>query len=1197
MTSAPSEYPCPYCGTPASAESGCPSCGRAPDPDAIEVIRLDAEIAGLNQRLQAARAELDGIQRQLTDTTTRRNAAASRVSDAVRTTMTTAAPRPVPAPPPPPTEPRLATLTVQNVLFTLGGLLLLVAAAVFTAVAWAQVGVLGRALLLGAATAAILAVPPIAARRGLTAAAETLAAVGLLMILLDGYAAWAVDFLGVAGTPPEAYAAAVCTVTAATALGYGHLVGLTGPRVAALLIIQPALPLAMASLDPGALGWSLALTGVAALNVAVLRLRPARFRADGIGLVAYVCGAGAAGLAALLAFTELLLAGDAARAAASGGVLVLVTLVVVGAAGLSGNRPAQAITGGLLVGALGIAAGGWAVRLEPGTAALRLALVALLLSGLVALARRRLPGNVGQGPWIGALAVAAVPAVAVTGWALVAARRSVLAARPLLDAPWTETVTGLGWDLPVAAVAVVCAYLLLLPARTRIDLALAAIVLVGFLVPAAFRLPWWSAAIAGMLVAAVALALATRAAGRTTLAIRLGLGATAAGHALLAGLGRPGVAAGVCAAIALIGIGTALAVRSGPRRADAGAGALTAGLLAVPAAVWLALIAADVSPTVQVRAVFGVIVLLCAAVRLLPWYAAEALAVALLLTTASPVWALAGTDPVALYAAAALLLIAALVATRGGFAGTYASAVPVPAAVLIAATGADLAVVLVEPYRELTTIWSGTTPAVPPVAWSTVAALLLTALAAALAGLLTGRTASPALLRATDPAGNGPPSAAAPAGNRPASAADPAGNGPLSDAGPAGDSSSSAADPAGDSPPSPAGNGPIEPAGPAGAPIPNWRAAAMAAMPLIGLAIPLAFAAAGTSWPAVPISGLVVGLAGLIAAALAPASAGTLLSALLFGALAAAGLAGSTPTHGATLTALGLLVVAAAVIGTSGRDLAVRTAGWVTGAVAVGALAYTSGDAAGLNGDGIALAVLAAAAVAAALNWILVRYRPREATPVAAVAQSTAVVALFLTDSAERAAIVCTLWSTVLVVRAVLPGESRRTRFRYALAAALTVLLGWWLFLVSIEVDTPEVYTLPAAALAVFLGWLARRDRPGLPSWTAYGPALAAAFLPTLAVIAGSTSDDPQYARRLLLGVGALAVLVAGARARVQAPVVAGGGVLTLVALHEVIQFWDLVPRWVPLAVGGLLLVGIATTMEQRRRDLLRLRNAVGRMS
>ena len=139
-----------------------------------------------------------------------------------------------------------------------------------------------------------------------------------------------------------------------------------------------------------------------------------------------------------------------------------------------------------------------------------------------------------------------------------------------------------------------------------------------------------------------------------------------------------------------------------------------------------------------------------------------------------------------------------------------------------------------------------------------------------------------------------------------------------------------------------------------------------------------------------------------------------------------------------------------------------------------------------------------------------------------------------------------------------------------------------------------EVYTVPAAAIALLLGWLARRTRRDLSSWTAYDPAWRRRSWPSLASVL--VADD-HYLRRLLLGVAALATVVAGARFRLRAPVILGGGTLLAVGLHELAQFWDLVPRWIPLAVAGLLLVTLATTYERRRRDVLRLRTALHDMS
>jgi hypothetical protein len=130
--------------------------------------------------------------------------------------------------------------------------------------------------------------------------------------------------------------------------------------------------------------------------------------------------------------------------------------------------------------------------------------------------------------------------------------------------------------------------------------------------------------------------------------------------------------------------------------------------------------------------------------------------------------------------------------------------------------------------------------------------------------------------------------------------------------------------------------------------------------------------------------------------------------------------------------------------------------------------------------------------------------------------------------------------------------------------------------------------------VALLAGGLALRRRPGLTSWVTLGPALAAALLPTLASV---LVTDGEPVRRLALGGGALAVVLAGAHARLQAPVVVGGAVLGVVAVHEVALVWDLLPRWIPLALAGLLLVGLAMTLERRRRDVARVRAAITRMS
>lgn len=212
-------YPCPACGAPADLRTGCAGCRRAPDPIAAEVVRLSREVAQLEPEVDRARRVYVELAGRLSATSRRRAELATVVRAGLAapvvarpvTLVGSASPPigPVTTAESAPGAAETSTRTVQGLLFVLGGLLLGTAAVVFTAVAWAAVGVGGRALFLAAFTALALAVPLLAVRRGLRGTAETFAAVGLLLVVLDGYAAWSVDLAGVAGWPGSRYAALV----------------------------------------------------------------------------------------------------------------------------------------------------------------------------------------------------------------------------------------------------------------------------------------------------------------------------------------------------------------------------------------------------------------------------------------------------------------------------------------------------------------------------------------------------------------------------------------------------------------------------------------------------------------------------------------------------------------------------------------------------------------------------------------------------------------------------------------------------------------------------------------------------------------------------------------------------------------------------------------------------------------------------
>jgi hypothetical protein len=221
--------------------------------------------------------------------------------------------------------------------------------------------------------------------------------------------------------------------------------------------------------------------------------------------------------------------------------------------------------------------------------------------------------------------------------------------------------------------------------------------------------------------------------------------------------------------------------------------------------------------------------------------------------------------------------------------------------------------------------------------------------------------------------------------------------------------------------------------------------------------------------------------------------------------------------------------------------------------------------------------------------------RAVEARALHAAAQAGGVVALLFTVGYPGyASAVSVIWGIALGLRALVPGTAPAVRARLAAIGAGFELLAWWLLLWAREVALVEAYTLPLALVALLAGWAALRARPDLRSWVAYGPALAAGFLPSLAMII-SVPGSPW--RRLGLGAAALAVVVLGAMKRRQAPVVIGAVVLVIVALHELVLLWQLLPGWIPLAAGGVVLVALAITYERRRRDLARLRTALGRMT
>jgi hypothetical protein len=829
--------------------------------------------------------------------------------------------------------------------------------------------------------------------------------------------------------------------------------------------------------------------------------------------------------------------------------------------------------------------------------------VAAIVVLIVAFGVRALPADWRRGPVRG-VAVAGLVVVAIAGWqALVGGLRIIAAPGPIWASDvsaYSTTPPAGAWQAPVALViaAVAAATALPRPAKYDVSAVCAALATIG--APAAFGLPWWSPLLIGGAVT-LGYGLAAVAATDPRAAIdRAGVAAVVALHAAGAGLVRPWSTALALGLIMVTGILVAWMSRADvtpaarqawaetadsdgvlnlalddtgmPRhRAQIGGAATAAALLTAPGV--LAAVAADQGNNAQVvltAALAGsslALALLAMAGRWVPQYLPWA---TVGLVGGAMVTALASVPsdyPTALYAAAAALLgvVAELLRgaipapgltvapnrrwAEGGYVRPRWTSIrpsglrgrwlvdPATGAVIVGALPTVLALfsiapalraALFDPLQQLSAIWDGPITALTDPASGTVdgTSVLATVLLTIAAAL-----------------------AALGFGGKPAEA-----------------------------------------------------------VPVIlpGLAITLLIApiAMNIRWPAATTAALIVFTISMLGLALTPppvATRATLLRTtrsivFVIGLLAGgAGLAGSLAQQQLTLFTLGTAIIVGLVGAIGGRSRHARILGWLFTAVMGQMFVLTGALVAGLEPRWAAFGVLAVGALLLVLEALLPRlglpeYRS-EATTVEWSGYASALLAGALAyDSPAHLAALLAAWGAVLGLTATRPGRTPTQRRNLFWLAVGFEIIGIWLFIAIADVALPEAYTLPFAALALLVGVLEARQRPDLSSWAAYGPALLAAFVPTIGIVIATDSGD---LRELLLLLGAVTTLIVGSRLQQQAPVVIGASATAIAALHFATT---LVGPWLVLVPVGVILLFLGATNENRRRTQERLRGALVRM-
>lgn len=242
--------------------------------------------------------------------------------------------------------------------------------------------------------------------------------------------------------------------------------------------------------------------------------------------------------------------------------------------------------------------------------------------------------------------------------------------------------------------------------------------------------------------------------------------------------------------------------------------------------------------------------------------------------------------------------------------------------------------------------------------------------------------------------------------------------------------------------------------------------------------------------------------------------------------------------------------------------------------------------------------LLAAALVLAAWRWPFPSPGPRRwGLPwVTAVALAPTLLAVDSSGSGTvRALAVLTAGSGLALIaglRAATGAARARAVATGLVSASVAALLGAWLT----PVVPPDVYLVLLGAVVLALGTARLRRDPDASSWSALGVGLVL----VLAVPFATGWAIPTTWRLLLVVVGALAAVVAGAVLRWQAPFLLGGAVLGAVALIQAspaaVAAMRVVEWWAVLAVGGAVLLGLGLTYERRLREAREAVRFVGAM-
>jgi hypothetical protein len=157
----------------------------------------------------------------------------------------------------------------------------------------------------------------------------------------------------------------------------------------------------------------------------------------------------------------------------------------------------------------------------------------------------------------------------------------------------------------------------------------------------------------------------------------------------------------------------------------------------------------------------------------------------------------------------------------------------------------------------------------------------------------------------------------------------------------------------------------------------------------------------------------------------------------------------------------------------------------------------------------------------------------------------------------------------------------RRWQFGWTLFGVASLATSWSVRLAALGVHVTEAYTLPVAVLLLGVGLAYLRRQPAASSWVIVGPALLVGLVPSTALAA----FDPHPLRPVLVIAASGLATIVGLRLRWQALIASAASCLCAVVLAQLEPYAVGAPRWLTLAIVGVLLIATGSRYERRLKD------------